>query len=456
MRHHNIIVRLGAGDTETIELPNADMHTTEIQFLDDSGLRFGLGQVLSQLREIGLRPSETSVDLALLAAAITAADTRISRSADAQDAWTREIDLHVPVQAPDRWIALAPLIANMLKFLTGDQWSVHFRPRPSGIGTLATTPSVLPLANPTSVCLFSGGLDSFIGAIDLLAERQTPILVSHYGDNLTPGYQDHCAHVLRQHHPSKTLHHIQARVTFPANTVEVGSVEDTLRGRSFLFFALASLTADAVGGDMTVYVPENGLISLNVPLDPLRLGALSTRTTHPYYMARFGELLYGLGLQVRLENPYAFLTKGQMARACADLPFLQREARYTMSCSSPGSRRYDPDPEQRAPKHCGRCVPCLIRRAAILEAWGTDDTPYRISDLRGQTLNSKKAEGEHIRSFQLMLSRLSRKPGRARLDIHRPGPLTDHPDKLGAYEAVYVAGMQEVGRLLEGVEARPL
>jgi hypothetical protein len=456
MRHHNIIVRLGPNDTEAIEQATTNSLTTEIQFINDSGLRFGLGQVLSQLREIGLRPSETSVDLALLAAAITVADTRISRAADAQDAWTRKIDLHVPVHAPERWSETVSLITNMLKFLTGDQWGVHFRPRPAGIGTLAAAPSVLPLASPTSVCLFSGGLDSFIGAIDLLAAGQTPILVSHYGDNLTPGYQDHCARVLKGHYPSQTIHHIRAGVRFPADTVEVGAVENTLRGRSFLFFALASLTADAIGGDMTVYVPENGLISLNVPLDPLRLGALSTRTTHPYYMARFGELLNGLGLQVRLKNPYAFHTKGQMAVACADLPFLRREARHTMSCSSPGSRRYDPDPEQRTPKHCGRCVPCLIRRAAILEAWGIDDTPYRIPDLRRQALDSTKAEGEHVRSFQLALSRLTRKPGLARLDIHRPGPLTDHPDRLDAYEAVYVAGMQEVGRLLEGVVARPL
>lgn len=111
---------------------------------------------------------------------------------------------------------------------------------------------------------------------------------------------------------------------------------------------------------------------------------------------------------------------------------------------------------QRAPKHCGRCVPCLIRRAAILEGWGSDDTPYRITDLRAQVLDTNKAEGEHVRSFQLALSRLAGKPGRARFDIHRPGPLIDHPDKLAAYEAVYVAGLQEVGRLLVGVRARPL
>ncbi|WP_128931934.1 hypothetical protein [Bradyrhizobium zhanjiangense] len=45
-------------------------------------------------------------------------------------------------------------------------------------------------------------------------------------------------------------------------------------------FALAVLAAEPVRGDMVVCVPENGLISPNVPLDLLRPGALSTRTPH--------------------------------------------------------------------------------------------------------------------------------------------------------------------------------
>ena len=47
--------------------------------------------------------------------------------------------------------------------------------------------------------------------------------------------------------------------------------ESTTRGRSFLFFALAALAASGLGGQPVIYVPENGLISLNVPLDPLRV-----------------------------------------------------------------------------------------------------------------------------------------------------------------------------------------
>lgn len=456
MRHHTIIGRLGPADTVVVAPTRGNTVPTEINFVDgDHRLGYGLGQALDQLRSLGLRPSEPAVDLAILAAAVTAADTRISRAADASDAWTREIDLNVPVRDPDIWTSLAPLIRTTLNFLTGDRWRVYFRPRIAAIGELAAAPTELRTATPTIVSLFSGGLDSFIGAIDLLASGQVPMLVSHYWDGITSTHQTYCAQVLGKRFPGTTLHHIRARVGFPTDIVGVDSVEDTLRGRSFLFFALAVLAADAIGGDMVVRVPENGLISLNVPLDTLRLGALSTRTTHPFYMARFDELLRGLGLQVRLENPYAFQTKGQMAKACADLAFLRKEARNTMSCSSPASRRFDPDPTQRDPKHCGRCVPCLIRRAAILEGWGMDNTPYRIADLRAQVLDTRKAEGEHVRSFQLMLSRLARSPGRARFDIHRPGPLLDHPDRLKDYEAVYVAGLQEVGRLLQGVRARP-
>ncbi len=455
MKHHTIIARLGSTDTALVGPSRLATQTTPIDFLEDGTrhLGFGLGQALDALNELGLTPSETSVDLALLAAVVTAADTRISRDADAQDTWTREIDIHLPVADPNLWSNLSSLIETLLNFLTGDRWAVYFRPR-QGVG-FSLEQTRLRLVDPTSVCLFSGGLDSFIGAVDLLADGQAPLLVSHYWDGITSSYQTNCAALLTSHF-GRPLQHVRARVGFPSDTVDDNGGEDTLRGRSFLFFSLAAMAADAVGGDVVIHVPENGLISLNVPLDPLRVGALSTRTTHPFYMARFDELLRGLGIRAHLENPYAFTTKGEMAAQCRDQAFLQQTAGSTMSCSSPLSRRYDPDPAERSPKHCGRCVPCLIRRAALLEAFGSDNTPYRIANLHAQVLDTTKAEGEHVRSFQLALARLARSPGRARFDIHQPGPLIDHPDKVADYEAVYVRGLGEVGRLLQGVQARPL
>ena len=456
MSHHSIVCRLDAADTAPVTSSRPGSQVTEISFVDGyRRLSFGLGHALDQLSHLGLRPSERAVDLALLAASVTAADTRISRDS-AEDAWTREIDVHVPVAEPAIWAAAKPLIDRTLHFLTGDRWATHFRPRIDTIPFLALASEELRTATITSVCLFSGGLDSFIGAIDLLAAGETPLLVSHYWDGITSKHQTDCFDALKTRFPRIEGHHVRARVGFPKGTVEGSLVEDTLRGRSFMFFALAALAADAIGGALVVHVPENAFISLNVPLDPLRLGALSTRTTHPFYMARFNELLQALGLTVRLDNAYRHKTKGEMAKECRDVAFLKMQARHTMSCSSPAKNRFASDASKRHPMNCGSCVPCLIRRAAILEAWGSDDTPYYLSDLDAQPLDTNRTEGAHVRSFQLALSRNVAHPGRARFDIHRPGPLIDHPNDLAAYEAVYVRGLHEVGRLLANVTAKPL
>jgi 7-cyano-7-deazaguanine synthase in queuosine biosynthesis len=456
MRHHSIICRLGGQDRTQVTPSRVDSTVTEVSFIDGNRrLGFGLGQALDQLQEMGLRPAERAVDLALLAATLTAADTRISRDIESQDGWTREIDLHLPVAEPTVWTPLSPLLTLMLNFLTGDRWGIRFRPRPPGLATLTVPANKLRAAYPSCVCLFSGGLDSFIGTIDLVGAGQDPLLVSHYWDGITSSHQRYCLDALRKRYQATRLDHVTARVGFPSDLVDGSAVENTLRGRSFLFFGLATLAASSLGDNVVVHVPENGLISLNVPLDPMRLGANSTRTTHPFYMARFNELLHGLGISARLENSYRHQTKGQMVEGCVDKEFLRRLAKNTMSCSSPAKNRYAPDEAMRKPQHCGYCVPCLIRRASLLAGFGADDTTYSIPDLRARVLDTNKAEGVHVRSFDIALMRLATKAQRARFDIHRAGPLTDHPGDFAAYERVYVDGMREVGNLLVGVRARP-
>ncbi len=457
MNHHTIVCRLGDADDAAVQTSRPDTLVSNVQFLnDDDRLKFGLGATLEQLSGWGLTPSEVAIDLALLATSLTAADTRISREGAAQDHWTREIDLHIPVADPDLWIAQQGLLSRTLQFLTGDHWKVFFRSRPPGMGNLAVPTEQLPLITPDSVCLFSGGLDSFIGALDLLHEGRAPLFVSHWWDSMTSKHQNYCMEHMAAHFAPVRLNHLRARVGFDHATVNSSAVENTLRGRSFLFFALAAVAASAVEGEMVIHVPENGLISLNVPLDPLRVGALSTRTTHPFYMARFNELLDGLGLDGKLLNRYRHRTKGQMVAECQEQDFLRQHAQSTMSCSGPSKYRFHADESMRKLQHCGHCVPCLIRRASLLRGMGSDETSYTLDNLRARALDCSKAEGEHIRAFQLALARLAAKPDRARRDIFQPGPLFDHPDELADYEAVYVEGMREVGQLLVDVETEPL
>lgn len=450
MTKHAIVGRLGLSDTAGVKAP-AGAKFSEVQFIPGAKkMDFGLGQIMDHLAKLGFLPTEVAVDLLILGALVTAADTRVNRINSAIDAWTRELFVNVPVSQPPLWAKQTELLEHTLNFLTGDRWKLTFRARPSGLAQLAPKTARLPISQPDSICLFSGGLDSFIGAIDLIANKRNPILVSHYWDSVTSEKQTECETLLSKEATTPLLH-VRARVGFEKKKVKTAESDNSLRGRSFMFFALAAMTASAMAKKTTIYVPENGLISLNVPLDPLRLGALSTRTTHPYYMARWNDLLKGLGIDAVLENPYRHLTKGQMVKACKNQPFLKKNAPATMSCAAPAKIRWLKAP----PQHCGHCVPCLIRRASLMHGFGVDNTKYYLSNLKAQTLNSKKADGEHVRAFQRAISRLKKKPGSARFLVHQPGPLTDHRADWKKYETVYVNGMMEVDAILAGVVAKP-
>ncbi|WP_363800565.1 Qat anti-phage system QueC-like protein QatC [Lysobacter firmicutimachus] len=456
MSRQAIVLRVGADDTKAVRPRLAGAHVTDIHFDGLADIDHLLGGMLGKLEKLSLQPSEMSLDLALLAAAVTAADTRVERGVEAQDGWTRELEVCIPVRDLQAWVDVTPLLEKTLNFLTGDIWALSFRARARSVERILEPFTETHAEKPTSVCLFSGGLDSFIGAVDLLAEGQSVLLVSHYWDSVTSKHQELCLTALEERFKDVPFYSVRARVGFAKGTVDGNLMENTLRGRSFLFFALAAMAADAIGEEVTIHVPENGLISLNVPLDPLRLGSLSTRTTHPYYMARFNDLLAKLGLGCSLHNAYRHMTKGEMVEQCADQKLLRAQAANTISCSSPANSRFSPDEERRQSKNCGHCVPCLIRRAALKRGFGKDETDYQLIDLEETILDSKKAEGQHVRSFQVAIARLRGKPDRARFDIHKPGPLIDFPDDWADYEAVYRDGLEEVASLLENVEARPL
>ena len=448
MRRHVLIGRFGAADKAAVPVA-ADEVESELDLMAGKRLDHGIGHALDDLKKLNLAPSEIGVDLLVVAAHVHAADTRISRKTESQDAWTREIRLVVPVSDPARWTASNDILKRALNFLTGDRWEIGFRARPKDQEKL-----VLPIDHPLiptpfdGVSLFSGGLDSLIGAIDSLSAGETPLLVSHAGEGLVSRSQERCYDALKAKFTKSEFDRLRVWMSFDKGLIDDVPSEDTTRGRSFLFFSLGIAAGTALPSPFTLKVPENGLIALNVPLDPLRLGALSTRTTHPYYIERWNELLISLDIGGNVVNPYWDKTKGEMARQCSDSALLEKIAPVSLSCSSPTKGRWDKKPHG----HCGYCLPCIIRRAALIDH---DDTLYGIPDLKSQSLDTKKAEGQQVRSFQLAIERIKKRPDLAGLLVHKPGPLNDRPSRIGALGDVYRRGLEEVGVLLDGVETGP-
>nr|WP_297388729.1 Qat anti-phage system QueC-like protein QatC [uncultured Roseateles sp.] len=454
MKRQLLAGRFGPDDTFDVTA-GADEQRTYLQLVaGEKSLDHGIGSALTSLKKIGVFPSEIGIDLLVLAAHVHAADTRISRAEQSQDSWTREVRLVVPVSDPARWAAAAPTLKKALDFLTGDRWLIGFRARPARFATIAQSAPPTLIASPfDSLSLFSGGLDSLIGAIDLLEDGASPLLVSHFGEGATSDAQGKLFAGLKKRYSRSSFERLRVGMTFDDGLVEGVGSENSTRGRSFLFFALGVFAGTGLGKHFTLRVPENGLIALNVPLDPLRLGSNSTRTTHPYYMARWNDLLGVLGIDGEVRNPYWNKTKGEMAAGCREPSLLKTLAGDSLSCSSPTKGRW----QGLGIEHCGYCLPCLIRRASLLAAWGAgnDATTYTVHDLLAQPLDTRESTGKQVRSFQYAIERLKGQPQLANLLIHKPGSLADEAPHLDELADVYRRGLGEVARLIDRVDTRP-
>jgi hypothetical protein len=264
------------------------------------------------------------------------------------------MDLTIAVAAPAFWDAQKAGMRRALEFLTGDVWSLTFV---DGGQAPAPPRGAQPRPEDT-ICLLSGGMDSLVGAIDAVAEGRRPLLVSQKakGDSAD---QIAFAKLIS---PS-TLHLQLSHYARPP-----GPSERSQRARSIVFLAFGVLAASCLeitrnGAPVDLLVPENGFISQNIPLTPLRTGSLSTRTTHPFYFRELQKVLDAAGLLTRIKNPYEFKTKGEMLSECRNQALLDQLAWNSTSCG-----RYS----RTGFRHCGRCVPCQVRRGAVI-AWGKAD-----------------------------------------------------------------------------------
>ena len=445
-----LYVRFGDSDDPVGGVIENSQHVKELYFIDKyDDLNFDAGNFLRSIEKLGGEPSEVAIDLLVVATAVFLADTSFSRGYYSSDGWTRQFLLHIPVSDEKTWQGYARQLSGMLKFLTGDFWIFDFRTRPDEYETLREAPVESNLTVFDHVSLLSGGLDSLIGAIDQLSQGYKSLFISHHWDGETSSAQVALIERLVEKFGEDSFENLRGRIgaTY-VNLVGAGS-ENSQRARSFLFYSMAALAADAFENTDQVFIPENGLIALNVPLDRVRLGSLSTRTSHPHFIAAMNRLVKSLGVAANFSNFYRFKTKGEMVSECTDRDFLTEIVNLSMSCSSPAKVRW----QGAAPQLCGYCYPCLIRRGSLKAGLLVDDqTNYYLSDLTANELDSKSATGRDIRSSLFAYKIIEKEPHRARFLVRKPGPLP--ANEIDDYAGVYSRGMAEVATQLKKVRVR--
>jgi hypothetical protein len=336
-------------------------------FVRSCGPRLGaLGQVV-----------DPNIEFARLAATVYAADRSSSRAGNGSNWSQREFQLTVPVWQPSRWEPVADRLGALLGFLSGDTWELTF--------VTARTPKE-PILGPTGppparVLLLSGGADSAIGA--LVSRHQLSgephALVSHFAATFLPSIQKAIVEQIAGLLPGADQDHAVIRFGRHERQPNGSKFDNefSTRSRSLLFIAFG--LAIASRNRVPLWISENGFASLNPPLGPDRLGSLSTRTTHPYYLENLQALLRETGAHADICNPFQDMTKGEMFTHAAELIGTQAASKLlgsTLSCAHTGHRALG----YQLKIGCGVCFGCLVRKSAFAAAALMDPSPYLPKD----------------------------------------------------------------------------
>jgi 7-cyano-7-deazaguanine synthase in queuosine biosynthesis len=404
---------------------------TAVIHLDEPGRDgYPLHHNLARLPVAKRLPGQAVAAFLLAALGVWAADKFLPRHA-APDAWTREITLHLPA-SPD-WLPLASRLSRVLNFLTGDDWTLKLREASLDLGLKGEWPYSW---SPDGVMLFSGGLDSLMGALDQLEAGQRLLLVSHYDFGQLAAIQQALAAALIRHYGPHRVHHLGLRVQFPQ------APELSMRSRSLLYLALGLAAAASFGTVTPLVIPENGWISLNPPLTANRLGSCSTRTTHPYFLEQLTGLWQAAGLVNPLVNPHATRTKGEMVRSCRNRDLLGQLFGMSLSCSRPVVSRW----QGGVAGACGYCYPCLMRRAALHTVGWDRGGDYRRDVFAEPGPLAHRVRGRDLRALLLAVNTWENAPAEVAARLMVDSTPEALPARLAAARQVLNRGFREIAQ----------
>lgn len=302
-------------------------------------------------------------------------------------AWARSMSFSIRVRDYDFWsqAAIRLALSNALVFMTGDaEYTFNFEP---GHSTPPTSLFDAPefalgsMGGDLRVMLFSGGLDSLAGAVEMLKTTSCRlVLVSHQSQPSTAKTQKALVEALRREYGDRVLHYC-----FECHLSSERASEETQRTRSFLFMSIACSIAAAYGKDH-FFVFENGVTSINLVRREDLANGRASRTSHPTTIGRMEKLLSAVcDSLMKVEIPFVWLTKADVVEKLRDsAPELISS---TVSCS----RTFQIVGQAT---HCGLCFQCIDRRIAVASAGAEsyDHAGLYCNDLITKAVGDREAE----------------------------------------------------------------
>lgn len=388
-------------------------------------------------------------DLFVIGISIFALDKRINRRLF-KDCWTREISVNIPVLNKEAWDATKEEWNKTLGFLTGDVWDINFRQSQKQYSKRENPNRVhLNIEKCDCVSLFSGGLDSYCGAIKLLEDGKSPCLVGHNEYPKLRQKQQEFVNNFQSIYEEQVVKFISFSANSRAPKTVQGEIlpgaENTSRGRSLLFLCAGISIAGILGKEIPVYIPENGFIGLNIPLTNSRKGTCSTRTTHPYFLNGFQNILISVGIMNPVINFFAYSTKREIVNVVRDTKAFNDHYKDTISCSHPCLARYNKKGYNEYPINCGYCYPCLIRKSSLLDL---EDFKYSY-EAQTKAFIQQYGETDKASDLRAVLSAVYTSRKMNDEDIVRKIQIAGHlsTEEVRAFLRVYKSSMADLEQL---------
>lgn len=299
-------------------------------------------------------------DLLEIASYIYYSDSSVSRWAEKDYnnlKWVRDFEFIIPVQDFNFWNRneIKNSLADTLSFLTGDNYHFIFKKsEPKSEQLYLTFEENRKLEEqPDCVSLFSGGLDSLAGSVNLLTASRRPLLVSHRSSPKIDSRQRKLVELLRARTNDWYLSHLNIWINRKSNRAS----EQSQRSRAFLFLSIAGVVC--LQKDLSdIFMCENGVVSFNLPLSAQSVSSLLSRSTHPKFIHLFNNFINKFGKNnISIHNPFIYLTRREVAKTMLGTGY-EDLIQKSISCAH----------TQLATiihPHCGTCSQCIDRRFAL-------------------------------------------------------------------------------------------
>ncbi len=255
---------------------------------------------------------------------------------------------------------------------------------------------------PAKVVLYSGGLDSFAGAVQEVAEFQDHsfVFVSAATNARQKSAQRKQVNAIRRL-TSREVCHVVIPFGMKWPEERRPKEEPSQRTRGFLYLTLGAITALNAGMEK-LHLFENGIGAINLPYDAAQNGTMNSRAVNPLSLLRMERFIKRLTDQpFQILNPFLFRTKSEMCK---------HEALRAVSDVIPLTFSCDGFPVRTAGKpQCGFCTSCLLRRLSLqnadLSAYDAGDR--YISDLLSPSFKGPSKQLQSLKAMEWQFHKLS-------------------------------------------------